>query len=286
MIKAVSGGGGRGIRQVEDSDSLLTGLKRSRSEALMSFGDDNIYLEKCVHRPRHVEVQVLADSYGNVVHLGTRNCSIQRRHQKLVEIAPAGLDPALTGEICDAAVRVVRAAKYLSAGTVEFLVEHDGTYYFLEVNTRLQVEHTVTEVVTGIDIVREQLLIAMGEPISFSQDQVVERGFAIELRINAEDPKNDFLASPGVIQVYRSSAGHGVRLRRGHLPGVQNHAVLRLPDRQTHRVRLHLAGGGGPDGPGPQRVSHHRGEDHHPVFPANCQRAGFYPDAAGHRLYR
>ena len=212
MIKAVSGGGGRGIRQVDDKSSLLSGLSRSRAEALMSVGDDNIYLEKCINRPRHVEVQILADSYGNVVHLGTRNCSIQRRHQKLVEIAPAGLAPALTEEICDAAVRVTRAAKYLSAGTVEFLVEPDNTYYFLEVNTRLQVEHTVTEVVTGIDIVREQLLIAMGEPISFCQDQVAERGCAIELRINAEDPKNDFLASPGIIQVYRSTGGHGVRL--------------------------------------------------------------------------
>jgi len=212
MIKAVSGGGGRGICQVEEEKGLLAGLQRSRAEALMSFGDDNIYLEKCVHRPRHVEVQILADSYGNVAHLGTRNCSIQRRHQKLVEIAPAGLAPALTAEICDAAVRAARAAGYLSAGTVEFLVGPDDAYYFLEVNTRLQVEHTVTEVVTGIDIVREQLLIAMGEPISFSQQQVVERGFAIELRINAEDPKNDFLASPGVVQVYRSSAGPGVRL--------------------------------------------------------------------------
>jgi len=212
MIKAVSGGGGRGIRQVDDESSLLTGLQRSRSEALMSFGDDNIYLEKCVPRPRHVEVQILADSYGTVVHLGTRNCSIQRRHQKLIEIAPAGLAPALTAEICEAAVQAARAARYLSAGTVEFLVAPDGAYYFLEVNTRLQVEHTVTEVVTGIDIVREQLLIAMGEPISFSQEQVVERGYAIELRINAEDPQNDFLASPGVVQVYRSSAGPGVRL--------------------------------------------------------------------------
>ena len=286
MIKAVSGGGGRGIRQVEDRDSLLTGLKRSRSEALMSFGDDNIYLEKCVHRPRHVEVQILADSYGNVVHLGTRNCSIQRRHQKLIEIAPAGLDPALTAEICDAAVRVVRAAEYLSAGTVEFLVEHDGTYYFLEVNTRLQVEHTVTEVLTGIDIVREQLFIAMGEPISFSQEQVAERGFAIELRINAEDPKNDFLASPGVVRGLPVLRRPRRPARRGHLPGVQNYPVLRLLDRETHRVRLHLAGGGGPDVPGPQRISHHRGQDHHPVFPANCQRAGFYPDEARHRLYR
>jgi pyruvate carboxylase subunit A len=212
MIKAVSGGGGRGIRQVNDKNSLLAGLSRSRAEALMSFGDDNIYLEKCITRPRHVEVQILADSYGNVVHLGTRNCSIQRRHQKLVEIAPAELPPDLKEEICDAAVRATRAAKYLSAGTVEFLVSPDNTYYFLEVNTRLQVEHTVTEVITGIDIVREQLLIAMGEPISFSQDQVQKRGYAIELRINAEDPKNDFLASPGVIQVYRSTGGHGVRL--------------------------------------------------------------------------
>ncbi len=212
MIKAVSGGGGRGIRQVNDENSLLSGLQRSRAEALMSFGDDNIYLEKSVRRPRHVEVQILADAAGNVVHLGTRNCSIQRRHQKLIEIAPAGLEPALTGEICDAAVRVTRAARYLSAGTVEFLVEPEGTYYFLEVNTRLQVEHTVTEVVTGIDIVREQFLIARGEPISFSQDQVAVRGYAIELRINAEDPKNDFLASPGLVEVYRSSAGPGVRL--------------------------------------------------------------------------
>jgi pyruvate carboxylase subunit A len=212
MIKAVSGGGGRGIRQVQDRDSLLSGLQHSRSEALMSFGDDHIYLEKGVVRPRHVEVQILADASGNVIHLGTRNCSIQRRHQKLIEIAPAGLEPALTGEICEAAVQMARTAKYLSAGTVEFLVEPDGTYYFLEVNTRLQVEHTVTEVVTGIDIVREQLLIAMGEPISFSQDQVVVRGCAIELRINAEDPKNDFLASPGMVEVYRSSAGPGVRL--------------------------------------------------------------------------
>ncbi|MFA5109856.1 MAG: biotin carboxylase N-terminal domain-containing protein [Desulfobaccales bacterium] len=212
MIKAVSGGGGRGIRQINDESSLLNGLKRSRAEALMSFGDDSIYLEKCMLRPRHVEVQILADSYGNVMHLGTRNCSIQRRHQKLIEIAPSGLDPALSREICEAAVRAARAANYLSAGTVEFLVDHQGRYYFLEVNTRLQVEHTVTEVLTGIDIVREQLLIAMGAPISFSQEQVHERGFAIELRINAEDPKNDFLASPGVVEVYRSSAGPGVRL--------------------------------------------------------------------------
>ena len=165
-------------------------------------------------------------SYGNVVHLGTRNCSIQRRHQKLIEVAPAGLAPALLEEICAAAVRVVRDANYLSAGTVEFLVEPDGAFFFLEVNTRLQVEHTVTEMITGIDIVREQLLIAMGEPISFTQDQVVERGCAIELRINAEDPKNDFLSSPGDGPGLPSPGGHGVRLDGSHLPGLRNYALL------------------------------------------------------------
>jgi acetyl-CoA carboxylase biotin carboxylase subunit len=212
MIKAVAGGGGRGIRQVGDEKEMLAGLKQSRSEALMSFGNDDIYLERCLLRPQHVEVQILADQRGNVVHLGTRNCSIQRRHQKLIEMAPAGLSRTLSDEICSAAVKAARAAEYLSAGTVEFLVEPDGRFYFLEVNTRIQVEHTVTEMVTGIDLVREQLLIALGEPVSFLQEQVVERGYAIELRINAEDPKNNFFASPGVVQVYQGPGGHGVRL--------------------------------------------------------------------------
>jgi acetyl/propionyl-CoA carboxylase alpha subunit len=212
MIKAVAGGGGRGIRRVEDEKGLLAGIKQSRSEALMSFGNDEVYLEKCILRPLHIEVQILADQHGNVVHLGTRNCSIQRRHQKLIEIAPADLKKTLTEEICAAAVRAATAADYLSAGTVEFLVEPDGKFYFLEVNTRIQVEHTVTEMVTGIDLVREQLQVAMGEPISFSQEQVVGRGYAIELRINAEDPKNDFLASPGVVHFYQVPGGHGVRL--------------------------------------------------------------------------
>ncbi len=212
MIKAVAGGGGRGIRQVGDEKEMLAGLKQSRSEALMSFGNDDIYLERCLLRPQHVEVQILADQRGNVVHLGTRNCSIQRRHQKLIEMAPAGLSRTMSNEICSAAVKAARAAEYLSAGTVEFLVEPDGKFYFLEVNTRIQVEHTVTEMVTGIDLVREQLLIALGEPVGFLQEQVVERGYAIELRINAEDPKNNFFASPGVVQVYQGPGGHGVRL--------------------------------------------------------------------------
>jgi len=212
MIKAVSGGGGRGIRMVTDEKGLLAGIRQSRSEAMISFGNDAIYLEKYIPRPRHVEVQILADIHGQVVHLGTRNCSIQRRHQKLIEIAPSGLAPALNAALCEAAVRIARTARYLNAGTVEFLVDENGNFYFLEVNTRIQVEHTVTEMITGIDLVREQLCIAQGEPISFTQDQVVERGYAIQVRINAEDPKNNFFGSPGVVQVYRSSAGHGVRL--------------------------------------------------------------------------
>lgn len=233
IIKAISGGGGRGIRQVDDKRGLLAGIKQSRSEALICFGNDDIYLEKCLLRPRHVEVQILADTYGNVVHLGTRNCSIQRRHQKLIEIAPSGLEASLSAEICAAAVRTAKAANYLSAGTVEFLVDPEDSFYFLEVNTRIQVEHTVTEVVTGIDIVREQLLIAQGEPISFSQDQVVERGYAIQVRINAEDPKNNFLASPGVVQVYQASAGPGVRLDgaiyQGYeIPGYYDSMMVKL----------------------------------------------------------
>ena len=212
MIKAVAGGGGRGIRLVEDEKSLLEGLKRSRSEAKMAFGNDAIYLEKTLANPRHVEVQILADQFGNVVHMGTRNCSIQRRHQKLIEIAPANLPQRLKKKICDTAITAAIASKYESAGTVEFLIDEDDQFYFLEVNTRIQVEHTVTEMITGIDLIREQFKIASNQPLSIRQDDIVERGVAIELRINAEDPKNDFLASPGKIQVYISPGGHGIRL--------------------------------------------------------------------------
>jgi pyruvate carboxylase subunit A len=220
MIKAVSGGGGRGIRQVNDDKALVAGLKMSRAEALMSFGNDEIYLEKVIPRPQHVEVQILADSFGTVVHLGTRNCSIQRRHQKLIEIAPAGLEPSLTADICAAAVRMARAAHYFSAGTVEFLVAPDYSFYFLEVNTRIQVEHTVTEMVTGIDIIREQLLIAQGEPLSFSQDQVVERRLRHPGADQCRRPEKRFSGQsgggPGVPVVGRARGASG----RRHLPGL------------------------------------------------------------------
>ncbi|MBW1974977.1 MAG: acetyl-CoA carboxylase biotin carboxylase subunit [Deltaproteobacteria bacterium] len=212
MIKAVSGGGGRGIRVVHSKEQLIQGLKLARSEAKVAFGNEEIYLEKGISRPRHVEVQILADTHGNVVHLGTRNCSIQRRHQKLIEIAPSFLTPLVEERICESSVKAAKVAGYVNAGTIEFLVDEDDNFYFLEVNTRIQVEHTVTEMVTGIDIVREQLRIAAGEPLSIKQEDVSVRGCAIELRINAEDPKQSFIPCPGVIEVYQSPGGHGIRL--------------------------------------------------------------------------
>ncbi|NLI83459.1 MAG: acetyl-CoA carboxylase biotin carboxylase subunit [Deltaproteobacteria bacterium] len=212
MIKAVAGGGGRGIRTAYGMTELIRGIKTARSEAQMAFGNDDVYLEQGLVRPRHVEVQVLADEHGNVIHLGTRNCSIQRRHQKMIEIAPAFLPAPLLDAICDTAVRAARASNYVNAGTVEFLLDQDDRFYFLEVNTRLQVEHTVTEMITGVDIVREQIRIAAGEHISFRQDEISFRGTSIELRITAEDPKGNFTPSPGVIQIYQTPGGHGTRL--------------------------------------------------------------------------
>ena len=212
MVKAVAGGGGRGIRVSQNMDELVRFIEIGRSEAKMAFGNDEVYLEKGLPNPRHIEVQILADGHGNVIHLGTRNCSIQRRHQKMIEMAPAFLPEDLSNKICDTAVRAARASNYLSAGTVEFLLDQDDNYYFLEVNTRIQVEHTVTEMVTGIDIVREQLLVAEGQPLSVAQKDIFFRGTAIELRITAEDPKNNFMPNPGLIEIYQSPGGHGVRI--------------------------------------------------------------------------
>jgi pyruvate carboxylase subunit A len=214
MLKATSGGGGRGIRRIESDNDLREQLPVARAEALAAFNDDSVYLEKLVINPKHVEVQILADSHGNTLHLGTRDCSIQRRNQKLVEIAPSMIDnQELLAEICATAVRAARAANYLNAGTVEFLIDRDQRYYFMEINTRVQVEHTVTEMITGIDIVRNQINIAFGKPLSFTQQDVQIRGHAIEVRINAEDPKNDFMPEGGKkVHVYRSTGGFGVRL--------------------------------------------------------------------------
>ncbi len=214
MLKATSGGGGRGIRRIETDAEMTEQIPVARAEALAAFNDDSVYLEKVVIDPKHVEVQILADRFGKTVHLGTRDCSIQRRNQKLIEIAPSMIkNQHLLDEICETAVLSAQSAQYLNAGTVEFLIDKDENYYFMEINTRVQVEHTVTEMITGIDIVRNQINIAFGKPLSFSQEDVQIRGHAIEVRINAEDPKNDFMPEGGKeVLVYRSTGGFGVRL--------------------------------------------------------------------------
>jgi acetyl-CoA carboxylase biotin carboxylase subunit len=213
MIKAAAGGGGRGMRIARNEPSLVAGFHAARSEAEAAFGDGTVYLEKFVENPRHIEVQILADKQGKVLHLGERDCSIQRRHQKLIEESPSpSLTPELRQKICAAAVRVAEAAHYTNAGTVEFLLARDGSFYFIEVNARIQVEHTVTELVTGLDLIQQQILIASGERIPFGQSDVEFRGHAIECRINAEDPDRDFQPSPGKIELFVPPGGPGVRL--------------------------------------------------------------------------
>nr|WP_255702049.1 acetyl-CoA carboxylase biotin carboxylase subunit [Salinicola sp. DM10] len=211
MLKATSGGGGRGIRRCDDENQLKQAWERVISEATKAFGSAEVFMEKCVVDPHHIEVQILADAHGNVIHLFERDCSIQRRNQKLIEIAPSPqLTPELRSYVGKMAVRAAEAVGYENAGTVEFLVK-DNEVYFMEMNTRVQVEHTITEAITGIDIVREQLRVAAGERLAFRQADVVHHGYAIQFRINAEDPKNDFLPSFGRITRYYAPGGPGVR---------------------------------------------------------------------------
>ncbi len=220
LIKAAAGGGGRGMRVARDAASLRAGLSSARQEAEKAFKDGSIYLEKYIERPRHVEVQILGDRHGNVLHLWERDCSLQRRHQKLVEESPAPDLPAEVRRVmCEAAVRLARAAGYYSAGTCEFLVDRQHRFYFIEVNARIQVEHPVTELVTGLDLVQEQIRIAAGEKLSFTQEEVVHRGCAMECRINAEDPSAGFRPSPGVITRWQPPGGPGVRLDTHVVPG-------------------------------------------------------------------
>ena len=212
LLKASLGGGGRGIRIVWDADSLAAAVRTCQSEAAAAFGSSEIYLERYVEGARHVEVQVLADGRGHTIHLGERDCSIQRRHQKLLEESPCPvLTPAVRGELTGAALRLCRAAGFESAGTVEFLVDRSGRFYFLEVNTRIQVEHPVTEMVTGVDLVRAQILVAAGEPLGLRQEDVRFQGHAIECRVTAEDPVT-FTPSPGRITAYIAPGGPGVRV--------------------------------------------------------------------------
>ena len=216
LIKASAGGGGRGMRVVEDLKAFDEALDAAKREALAAFGDDTVLLERYLKRPRHIEFQVLADAHGNTIHLGERECSIQRRHQKIIEEAPSvALTPALRAEMGTAAVRAAQAVQYVNAGTVEFMLDEDGAYYFLEMNTRLQVEHPVTELVYGVDLVQWQLRIANGERLTIEQPHVVPHGWAIEARIYAEDPYNNMLPSTGTIGAWEPPQGPGIRLDAG-----------------------------------------------------------------------
>lgn len=223
MLKASAGGGGKGMRFVENEAGLKAAVDAAQSEALASFGDDAIYIEKAVVRPRHIEIQIFSDTHGNHIHLGERECSIQRRHQKVIEEAPSPINSAeLRKRMGECAVMVAKAVGYVGAGTVEFLVSDlDRSFYFLEMNTRLQVEHPVTELVTRIDLVREQISVAAGEPLSFGQDDVKLVGHAIECRIYAEDPNDNFLPSPGKITRLRIPQGPGVRDDGGVYEGAE-----------------------------------------------------------------
>ena len=216
MIKAIAGGGGRGMRVAHNDISLIKGYHTARTEADKAFGNSGVYIEKFIENPHHIEFQILGDQRGNIIHLGERDCSIQRRNQKVVEETPS---PLIDGKFKDlrkkmgkAAVRIAEIAHYSNAGTVEFVVDDKGNFYFLEVNKRIQVEHPITEEVTGIDLVKQQIMIAMGEPLRMSQSDVVFTGHAIECRINAEDPFDDFRPSPGRIEMYYAPGGRGVRV--------------------------------------------------------------------------
>jgi acetyl-CoA carboxylase, biotin carboxylase subunit len=216
MIKAVAGGGGRGMRVAHNDISLVKGYHTARTEAEKAFGNSGVYIEKFIENPHHIEIQILGDNKGHIIHLGERDCSIQRRNQKLIEESPSPLLEnkfrKLRDKIGKAAVRIAEAARYTNAGTVEFIVDNDGNYYFLEVNKRIQVEHPVTEEVTGIDLVRYQILIAAGESLQHSQSDIHMKGHAIECRINAEDPFDDFRPSPGRLEMYYQPGGRGVRV--------------------------------------------------------------------------
>lgn len=222
LIKAAAGGGGKGMRVVENEADFESQMSRAVSEALSSFGDGSVFIEKYISQPRHIEIQVLADTFGNTIHLFERECSIQRRHQKVIEEAPSSvLTPKLRAAMGTDAINVAKACSYVGAGTVEFLLDAENNYYFLEMNTRLQVEHPVTEFITGIDLVEQQIRIARGEPLSIDQESLAIKGHSIELRVYAEDPDNDFLPNVGTLKHYQLPEGDGIRVDDGYESGME-----------------------------------------------------------------
>jgi len=251
LLKAAAGGGGKGMRVVREASEIAASFDAARREAKNAFGDDAVYLEKYVVGPRHVEIQIIADMHGNVIHLGERECSVQRRHQKMIEEAPSvAVSPALRAEMGATAVRAARAAGYVNAGTCEFLLDRDGKYYFLEMNTRLQVEHPVTELVNGIDLVHWQLRVAAGEPLGFTQGDIAPKGWAMECRITSEDPANDFLPSTGTVSYLQLPSGPGVRWDGGieagtnvslHYDPMLAKLIVHAPTRDLAIARMHRA---------------------------------------------
>ncbi len=213
IMKASAGGGGKGMRVAHNDSSLIQGYHSAKNESAKAFGNDDLYIEKYIQNPKHIEFQIMADEHGNVVHLGERDCSVQRRHQKLIEEAPSSaITPELRKKMGDVAIKAVRAANYTNAGTIEFLLSSTGEFYFMEMNTRIQVEHPVTEEVTGFDLIKEQLRVASGEKLSFTQEDVEIKGHCIECRINAENPYNEFSPCPGKVELYSPAGGLGVRV--------------------------------------------------------------------------
>jgi acetyl-CoA carboxylase biotin carboxylase subunit len=251
LLKAAAGGGGKGMRVVREASELAGALEAARREAKNAFGDEAVYLEKYIERPRHVEIQVLGDMHGNMVHLGERECSVQRRHQKMIEEAPSvAVSPELRARMGAAAVAAAKAAGYVNAGTCEFLLDASGAFYFLEMNTRIQVEHPVTELVTGIDLVQWQLRIAAGERLPFAQADIVPRGWAIECRITSEDPANGFLPSTGTVDFFQAPSGPGVRWDGGIANGSEiglfydpmiGKLIVHAPTRELAIARMHRA---------------------------------------------
>ena len=285
IIKAVAGGGGRGMRIVPTPGDLPHAFKTAQREAEAAFGVGDVYIEKYLESPRHIEFQVLGDHHGNVIHLGERECSIQRRHQKLLEESPSvavtdKVRRRMGGVVADAA----RAVQYTNAGTFEFLMDEKGNFFFMEVNTRIQVEHPVTEMVTGIDIVKEQIRIAAGERLSFKQSEVTFTGHAIECRVNAEDPET-FVPSPGTIHAFSIPGRPGRARRHGGALRVHDLAVLRFDDRQGHRARPRPAGSHRAHEAHARDGGRRRHPHHDPAAPEDPQRSGFHRRPPQHAFH-